>query len=213
MLSSPVSGGYHPRVPVVILLDKSPSEAAHEEELYVGMDAGATVMKEDPVTAGTALVGQMEFNSEVRAGPVVPAADFAPARLLPVGGTTLLGKALDAAMDALDRITADLRRQGIPARRRLLVVLTDARTRDAIDGPIARVHEAERDGLWVLPVGVGDIDRATLDRISSRGPGKVAADRNYRELMLWIAQIVNDLSRNRPVSDANFPPAGPVSRN
>ena len=213
MLSSPLPGGYHPRVPTVILLDKSPSEAAHEEELYSGADAGAAVMKDDPTTAVTALVSQMEFNSEVRASPFVPAADFVPARLLPVGGTTLLGKALDAAMDALDRQVAELRRQGIPARRRLLVILTDAKTRDAIDEPIARVHKAETDGLWVLPVGVGDVDRATLDRISSRGPGKLLDGRKYRELMLWIAQTVANVSHNRPVSDDGFPAAGPVFRN
>jgi uncharacterized protein YegL len=178
------------------------------DELYLALDAAASVQKEDPVVQVTAHVAVGEFNSRVVISDFVPAGDFHPKPLLDIGGDTRLGLALEESLNALDRYVADLRSQGIPVGKKLLIVLTDGMSRDSVDAAIARIHKAEQDGLCVLPVGVGMVDRAVLDRISSRRPGAVLKDRNYRSLFLWIARTVKvfSYSCSRPQDKISFPP-------
>lgn len=201
--------GHQMRVPTLVLIDESPSEQMHLEELFLAADATASVMKEDPVVAVTAHVALGEFNSRVVISDFVPAADFNPKPNLGIGGDTRLGLALEESMNALDRYVAELRSQGIPVGRKLLIVLTDAMSRDSVDAAFARIHKAEDDGLCVLPVGVGMVDRSVLDRMSSRRPGAVLKDRNYRALFQWIARTVKEFSYScsRPQEKVILPPA------
>lgn len=199
------------RVLVVFVLDKSPSEALHQEEIYSAMRTAVAEMKLDPVTASSAEVCVVEFNTEAVASRFVAIADYAPAELLPVGGGTHLGLAVTRTLDVIEARQADLRAEGVQVKRTLVVVLSDFVTQDSLD-VLNRLHRAEAadKNFAVLPVGVGGVNTDVMNAFSSKRSGQLLRSEggtpHYKALFTWIKLVVGVFSRSRPDDSVDLPP-------
>lgn len=204
--------GYQPRVPVVFVLDKSPSEALHQEEIYSAFGAAVAEMKQDPVTANCGEVCVVEFNTEAVVSRFTAIAGFTPAQLLPVQGGTNLGLATERALDALDARIAELRGEGAPIKRKLMIVLSDFCTYDSLEVLARRLHPAETKDkdFAVLPIGVGQVNTDVMNAFSSKRKGQFLRNENgvpdYKSLFSWIKLVIGAFSRSRPNERVELPP-------
>lgn len=203
--------GQQPRVLVVFVLDKSQSEALHQEDIYAAMRTAVAEMKLDPVTASSAEVCVVEFNTEAVASRFVAVADFAPAELIPVGGGTHLGLAVTRTLDVIETRQAELRAEGVQVNRTLVVTLSDFDTQGSLD-VLSRLHRTETTdkNFAVLPVGVGAVNTDVMKAFSSKRRGQLLRSEgsapDYQALFTWIKLVIGVFSRSRPDEAVDLPP-------
>lgn len=203
--------GQHPRVPIVFVLDKSPSEALHQEEIYAAMRAAVAEMRLDPVTASCVEVCFVEFNSQAVASRFVAIADAAPTELLPVQGGTYLGLATAKTLDVTEARLAELRAEGVLVKRTLVVILSDFVTQDSLD-VLSRLRATETadKNFAVLPVGVGEVNTDVMNAFSSKRRGQLLRTEGgvpeYKAFFNWIKLVVGLMSRTGPEAEVALPP-------
>jgi uncharacterized protein YegL len=202
--------GNQQRVLVLYVLDTSPSEADHQKEIFASLRESTGEMKADPVTAHCTEVCVVEFNTDVVVSPFVSVADFTPLPKLPVGGGTHLGHATAKALDAIEARTAELRKEGVQVKRKLMIILSDFCTQDSLGVLTERLHPAEKDGNFaVLPVGVGQVNLDVMNSFSSKRRGQLLREENgtpnYKALFNWIKLVVGLFSRSQPGESVETP--------
>lgn len=211
------AGGFQFRFLLQLLLDTSESERAYQDVINAGVRGVVTALGSDPLVGNSVEIQVIAFHSRVASTPFVPLADYVHAPLMPVGGGTCLGLALGSALDSLKARLAELRTLGVPVNQRLMVVLTDGHTFDSLQVVPERVRPAEKDELLhVLPVGVGDVNVAVMESLSSRHkPIYLRSEGgapDYDGLFRWLKKVIRVYTASGPGTNPDLPPADDIRR-
>jgi len=124
-------------------------------------------------------------------------------------GCTPLGRALDAAIDALDQRTDTYRQAGIPFYKPWLVLMTDGAPNDQWQSAADRLNDLSgRDQMVVIGVGIGaDVDMATLTQICpANRPPKRLDGLAFGEFFEWLSQSMAAVSHSSMDDAVPLPP-------
>lgn len=189
-----------PRVPVVLLIDKSASMNGQPiEELNNGIKVLWQEIQADTLASKRAEISVIEF------GPVRTALDFAtvPNSFPPTfeaGGVTPMGEAIVKGIASLQERKKQYSASGIAYYRPWLILITDGAPTDEISSAIEAICMGEEaKALNFFPIGVQHADMQVLNRLTS---GKREALKlnglNFRELFLWLSASVKSVSQSSP---------------
>ncbi len=214
-----------PRVPICLVLDCSPSmsgevskgsavqqtEPRPIDELNAGLKVFFTAVKEDEVAKYSAEISIVAFSGVAEeildfdsiTNVAIPTVDLE----IRHGGTSI-GKAVDLALNLLDRRKNDYKDSGVDYFQPWLVIITDGRPTDFSHLEVApRVADLVRSKkLTIFPIGVGKgSDLLALEMFSpSRKPLRLKELR-FKEFFEWLSQSVTVVSQSMPGEAIKLP--------
>ena len=189
-----------PRVPVVLLMDKSGSMTGQPlDELNNGIKVLWQEVQADTLASKRVEISVIEF------GPVRTALEFATVSnsippVFEASGVTPMGEAIIKGIASLQERKRQYTASGISYYRPWLMLITDGAPTDDISYAIEAIRMGEEaSALSFFPIGVKDADMQVLNRLTS---GKREALKlnglNFRELFLWLAASVKSVSQSSP---------------
>lgn len=180
-----------PRLPILLLLDTSGSMAGERiAELTKATEEFLRSLSQDEAAYARTDLAILTFGGAVRVDQFfAPLSEVKPIHL-EASGMTPMGEALSLAIEMLDQLLSQYRRDGIAYFRPWIVLLTDGSPtdewRDAAKGV--------RDGLQhqrfrFLAIGLDQADMETLSQITTREypPLRLAASSSVEALFSWLS--------------------------
>lgn len=191
-----------PRVPCVIVLDKSSSMAGDNiDQLNAAMAAFGEFVKADKLTAANAELAVVTVGDTVEVKvPFTPGASFAPP-VLEAYGNTPLGAGCLTALQLLNERVALYRELELDSHAAWLLVLTDGgenvdHGQFATAGRLIRgLERAEK--LRFFAVGVEGADMGQLQTLTTGQPYKLRG-LAWKACFAWLYRSLRTVSQTRP---------------
>jgi uncharacterized protein YegL len=189
-----------PRVPVVLLIDKSGSMNGQPiEELNNGIKVLWEEINADTLASKRAEISVIEF------GPVRTSLEFATisnsfAPTFEAGGVTPMGEAIVKGIASLQERKRQYSASGIAYYRPWLMLITDGAPTDNIEPAVEAIRRGEQEGaLSFFAIGVQGADMQALNRLNSGKREALKLDGlNFKELFLWLSASVRSVSQSSP---------------
>jgi uncharacterized protein YegL len=195
-----------PRCPCILLLDRSGSMAGQPiAELNGGLKTLQRELRADALAAKRVELAIVSF------GPVTTDVEFTGVDgfeppMLTAGGDTPMGRAIETALDLLDRRKGTYKANGISYYRPWVFLITDGGPTDAWQAAARRVHSEEAaKRIAFFAVGTADADFATLSRIAVREPIRLQGLK-FSELFKWLSASMAAVSQSQPGAQVALPP-------
>jgi uncharacterized protein YegL len=194
------------RCPVVLLLDRSGSMAGEPlRQLNAGLKRLRDELRRDALAARRVELSIVSFGPVTTDVGFVAADAFEPPEFTP-GGDTPMGRAIETALDLLDRRKEDYKSHGIAYYRPWVFLITDGAPTDAWQSAAKRVRIAEETKrIAFFAVGVQGADMGRLADISVRSPMKLDGLK-FNELFEWLSNTLGEVSRSQPGAQVSLPP-------
>lgn len=191
------------RLPIYFLIDVSESMVGEpQRQVERGMRDIIQELRTDPYALETAWVSVIAFAGKAKTlTPLSEICSFYPP-VMPVGGGTSLGAALDHLMASIDREVTPTTRDAKGDWKPLVFIFTDGTPTDNPDSAISRWQKRYASRANVVAIAIGDnVDTALLGRITKeivrfndRG------EASYREFFKWVTASI----RTSSMSVADF---------
>jgi len=189
-----------PRVPIVLLIDKSGSMNGQPiEQLNNGIKVLWREIKADTLASKRAEISVIEF------GPVQTALEFSTvsnsfAPTFEAGGVTPMGEAIIKGIASLQERKKQYSAGGIAYYRPWLMLITDGAPTDNIEPAIAAIRRGEEENaLSFFAIGVQGADMQALNRLNANKREALKLDGlNFKELFLWLSASVKSVSQSSP---------------
>jgi len=196
------------RTPLVLVLDRSGSMSGERiAALNSGLQTFGEEMRNDPttLTRGRVLVIEYGGDNEVKQGLWQDAIDF-KAPILDANGTTPTGKAVTAALAAIQAQKDELRANGISYKRPILMLMSDGVATDEWETAAEACVVAEASNkVTVFAIGIGDdADLGELGKFSSKGAMQINGLK-FKELFVWLSASVKAVSKTAKGAPAQLP--------
>jgi len=124
-------------------------------------------------------------------------------------GITSTGKAMNAALDAIEARKQEYKAAGISYTRPILCLISDGLATDSVEEAAARAKQMEaQKKVSIFPIGVDGADLDQLSKFSSRGA--LALDgMKFDSLFQWLSASAASVSASNPGDAVPLPsPAG-----
>ncbi|MGK7882833.1 MAG: VWA domain-containing protein [Crocosphaera sp.] len=197
------------RCPVILLLDTSSSMWGEAiTELNQGVKIFKASVMEDELAALRVEVAVISFNSEVEViQKFVTVDEFIPKKLEASGGTSM-GKAIEQALELLEKRKQDYKNNDIQYYRPWIFLITDGQPTDTWQDAAKKLREAEANRkLLFFAVGVKDADMETLSEISPvERPPKKLNGLDFQSLFKWLSASVKTVSTGKVGEEKELPP-------
>ena len=212
-----LGGNPTPRVPVCLVLDRSPSMGGSRtgddgnpcckrpiDELNEGVKLFYNTLKEDETAQYSAEVAVVAFSDVVETladfGSIARAEPPVVMLELEIGGTSI-GKGVKQGLTLLDQRKEEYQKAGVDYYQPWLVIMTDGQPTDDTHFEVSkevsrRVREKK---LTVFPIGIGD--DANMEVLAMFSPNRAPLklkDLKFKELFEWIAKSVSVTSQSAP---------------
>lgn len=198
------------RCPVILLLDASASMSDHIQELNRGVAAFKEDLLSDAQASLSVELAIIRFGSSVSLiQDFVTIEDFTPP-ILTTGGSTPMGKALEMALDTLEKRKALYRDNAVPYYRPWVFLMTDGAPTDDCQSAAKRLREAEDNRqLLFFALGVTEADFDFLRQISSpeRPPMAIQVE-DFREFFIWLSASMKRVSSGKIGESVELPAVG-----
>jgi uncharacterized protein YegL len=198
------------RCPVILLLDASASMSDHIQELNRGVAAFKEDLLSDAQASLSVELAIIRFGGSVSLiQDFVTIEDFTPP-ILTTGGSTPMGKALEMALDTLEKRKALYRDNSVPYYRPWVFLMTDGAPTDDCQSAAKRLREAEDNRqLLFFALGVTEADFDFLRQISSpeRPPMRIEV-KDFREFFIWLSASMKRVSSGKIGESVELPAVG-----
>ena len=198
---------FEPRCPIMLLLDVSNSmEGEPHRQLQAGLQAFANHLQEDTLSRRRVEVGICAFgDSSLELYPFVQAMDWTPPELT-LRGTTPMGAALRAGLQAIEERLQEHREEGRSYYRPWILLISDGAPTDEWLSAAKLIQEAEKDRtIYFFAVGVEDADMDVLSNISSRSARRLAG-LDFSKLFRWVSKGLISVSHSGNSDAFRMPP-------
>lgn len=188
-LENTLAVDFEPRCPIMLLLDVSNSmEGEPHKQLQAGLQAFANYLQEDTLSKRRVEVGVITFgDTKLQVWPFQQAIDFVPPKLS-LRGTTPMGHALRAGLQAIEERVRQLVDEGRGHYKPWIFLITDGAPTDEWLSAADLIKAAEAQGkLHFFAVGVEDADMEVLNSLSSRSAKKLAG-LDFSKLFRWVSK-------------------------
>jgi len=192
------------RVPVCLCLDVSSSmDGAPIDELNEGVKIFFDAIKDDEIAMFSAEIAIVTFGSDVQCVRDFGTIEGDEAPHLRAYGNTLMGEAVNMALDMLERRKDEYKENGVNYYQPWLVVMTDgqpngsqAELERAIERTVSMINGKK---LTIFPIGIGeDADMDLLARFSPKRTPLRLKGLNFREFFTWLSRSVSATSQSTP---------------
>lgn len=178
--------------PVIVLLDTSGSMQSCRTALIDGLRTLRDQLNEDMDARARVEVEILAFDDDVR--KVEP---FGPMELFQIpdlscDGMTCTHRAIDTALDEIERRKKEYKLQGVPYYRPWLILMTDGQPNDADNGAFGRLVQAQKDKKVVF-YGIAIGNEADQQSIASMHINGVVINQNKLQLtnaFQWLSSSV-----------------------
>lgn len=186
-----------PRCPCILLLDTSSSMWGEPiNQLNQGLKEFKKQLVNDELAAKRVEVSVVSFNSEVEVLNNFETANNFNAPTLNTRGCTEMGRAIEVAINMLEKRKADYKNSGISYYRPWIFLITDGAPTDDVTSAISKVHEGEkRKEFAFFAVGTEGADIYTLNQISVR-EALTLQGLNFTALFQWLSNSMCSVSRS-----------------
>lgn len=199
-----------PRCACALVLDVSYSMQGEKiAELNKGAQQFLQEVREDEFALHSVELGVFTFG-----GVVNTALDFGPLedvlelKDFTASGGTPMGKAVDAAIKALERRKKDYKKNGVSYYQPWLVLMTDGAPTDAYMDAAKRLRQMAHDKkVVVFGIGIGgDCDMSKLAEFcpDNRPPVKLDGMK-FKEFFSWLSQSMSCVSQSTPGTHTELP--------
>jgi len=201
------------RCPCVLLLDTSGSmEGAPIAALNQGLIAFKDDLCKDPLASRRVEVAIVTFNSTVKVVQDFVTADQFDPPTLRAQGATLMGAAIQKALDMISARKAQFKSAGVLYYRPWVFMITDGEPQgepeDFLKQVAQRVHdEEERKRVAFFAVGVENANMARLKEMVLRTPVKLVG-LNFVEMFVWLSRSAQAVSHSKMNEQVALPPPG-----
>lgn len=200
-----------PRCPVVLLLDISGSMADKPiQELNDGIVDFKDSVSSDRIASLRVDVAIITFGSDVELVQDFVTIDQFEPPVLKANGLTYMGKAINTALDLLDKRKEDYRDNGIQYYRPWVVLITDGAPSDPWQNAAQQVKDGENSKKFsFFTVGVKGADMNILSQIAPQNrPPLMLTGLNFKELFLWLSASMSMVAASQPGDMVQAPSAG-----
>ena len=193
------------RLPICLCLDVSGSmSGAPIDELNQAVRLFYDEIRKDEIAVDSAEICIIAFGSEVEC-----LADFATLAVLDTppmlyaNGRTLMGEAVNMALDFLDQRKSEYRGKGVDYYQPWLVLMTDGMPNGnsgELDRAMGRTQQlVMQKKLTVFPLAVGaKADAETLQQFSPTHPILRLNGLRFKEFFKWLSKSVSKVSQSSP---------------
>ncbi len=198
---------FEPRCPIMLLLDVSNSmEGEPHAQLQAGLQAFTNYLQEDTLSKRRVEVAVCTFgDTQLEMWPFEQAIDFVPPELT-LRGTTPMGAALRAGLQAVEDRVAEYLDEGRAYYRPWIILITDGAPTDEWLSAAEKIKEAEKNRkVNFYAVGVNDADMDILNSLSSRSAQKLAG-LSFGNLFKWVSQGLIAVSHSGTGDNPKLPP-------
>lgn len=201
------------RCPCVLLLDTSSSM---QGEPILALNQGLRVFKDDlcrdTLASRRVEVAVITFDSEVRLVQDFVTADQFEPPALEATGSTLMGSAMQRALDLIAARKAQYKAAGVLYYRPWVFMITDGEPHgepeELLSYVAQRVHEEEeRKHVAFFAVGVENANMSRLSKLVVRTPVKLRG-LNFVEMFVWLSRSAQAVSHSRTDEQVALPPPG-----
>lgn len=207
-----------PRVPICLVLDCSPSMSGEKrlgsvieqtnprpiDELNQGVQIFFNTVGEDVVTRYSAEVSVVAFSGSSEVILDFDSLDRVdpPSLDLEMGhGGTSIGKAVELAINLLDRRKAEYQEAGVDYFQPWIVLMTDGQPTDDTHVEAAKEvsNRVMAKKLVIFPIGIGDgADMDVLTKFSPKRPPLKLKGLNFKQFFEWLSRSVVATSQSTP---------------
>lgn len=200
-----------PRCACALVLDVSHSmEGAKIAELNEGARQFVKEVRDDEFARYSVELGVFTFGGEVTTqldfgplGEIVEWDDFE------ASGNTPMGRAVDRAIDALERRKNEYKKNGVSYYQPWLVLMTDGIPTDNYQGAAERLRKMANDKkVVVFGIGIGaecDMEILGMFCPDNRAPAKLDGMK-FKEFFSWLSQSMSRVSQSTPGAGGITPP-------
>lgn len=198
---------FEPRCPIMLLLDVSNSmEGEPHRQLQTGLQTFVNYLQEDTLSKRRVEVGIITFgDTKLQVWPFQQAIDFVPPKLT-LRGTTPMGHALRAGLQAIDERVRQLVDEGRGHYKPWIFLITDGAPTDEWQSAAEQIKIAESQGkIHFFAVGVEDADMEVLNSLSSRSAKKLAG-LDFSKMFRWVSKGLITASHSGTGDTIKMPP-------
>lgn len=203
-----------PRTPVIICLDVSSSMAGEPiDKLNKGLSLFYNSIYQNDDARFSAEICVVTFGDTAE---VVSSFSLVTQRMevnLRASGQTLIGTAVNKALDLLEERKKIYKDTGTPYYQPWLVVLTDGcssgESVEILQKATLRCNKLENDSrIVVFPIGIGrDADYSMLNKFSTRHRAFKINNLKFDDFFEWLSQSVSVVSSSQTGDTVNIPAA------
>lgn len=193
------------RLPVCLCLDVSGSmDGAPINELNQAVRLFYDEIRNDEIAVDSAEICIITFGSKVEC-----LADFATLAVQPyapqlyANGLTLMGEAVNMALDFLDQRKSEYKAKGVDYYQPWLVLMTDGAPNgnaSELDRAMGRTQQlVNQNKLTVFPLAIGaGADMNVLQQFSPNHPTLKLNGLRFKEFFKWLSKSVSKVSQSSP---------------
>ena len=196
------------RFPFILLLDTSGSMAGQPiTELNTAIFAFMHSLVQDETACSQIDLSIISFGDSVHidkdfSSPITTWRIHFEAR-----GATVMGQALQNALEMLSKRKAFYKKNGIPYYRPWIFLITDGSPTDNWQEVAQRVREGQESNKFsFFAVGVENADMETLSLISSPRTPRKLRELDFRSLFSWLSHSITEVTRSLIGEQIGLPP-------